>query len=360
MAEPNDDPIVREMRQLDDAAWLQMPQPLPPQLQSATGRIADGLVRVGAPARLDVAARSVLPMLVVSGDCAARRALCPPELNTSVIGIDLDSGAAAVVNAFPLDPSKTGEAALERQGPREYPKEGVKPAGQSRFAAAAGAEIVGRTWFDAFALGVAERRPGRFALRALTFDRLSNATTVTCFDPRRPATSQGVAADVAAAIEAAARRAEANPAGGLSLRRGADAPAVGSTGCALVVQSEIAVGAPSLRSKGAARVAIGPGMLVDRDRFEDQDKRGRIDDRELPRAVVTVTVLIAELDRAPARAIALHLPCNGAFRVGDEVEVGFEVDLAELTGPLGAGPCYLWLLAGDRVSPAQRLDVMPK
>lgn len=356
------DMLARSLSELEDSIYFASPSRLPDRLQSQILEIAPGSLRIGAPGTVDLSKQEALPVLYVAGDSQEHRALVPPDLNVALLAVDLDRGTLRMTEAFPLDPSKTYPTKPARKRPSFLPRISAGPvAGPGGIAPPPTMpDSVAQSWLDFRKLGAVEWFPRRYALRVIRFDQISNAALVELVDPQQPSSVSGFPADVAQEIELAAHRTNAIEGGVARFKRSDASPKLDRPGAALFAPSQIYSGESPIAIHGAAKLALGGGMIVDPDLLEKEPTEAHIYEDDLPQAVVTVTLLVAEIDRVPARSIELRIPVDkgNAVEQGSAIDVAFSLDLHDaLGGPLANGTYFLYLVAGEHVSGPHRLDV---
>ncbi|MBK9386835.1 MAG: hypothetical protein IPN34_18630 [Planctomycetes bacterium] len=364
------DAILEALAEIGDATYRQKPELLPSEIQQRLRQVPPRVLRLGAPKAIDLAQGAALPLLYLSGETEQLLELVPPRDNTALCAVDLEDGRANVEPAFPADPRKTEAPEAPRAKPQPFPTlEAPAPQPPSEdpddpppFPERAHA--IGQMWLDACALGVAESRAGRFALRVQCFDRASNVVRVELRQGEQalPPTP-GFPADLARDLELATRREEELSLPPRRFARGDATPKLAGEGAALAFAPRIKVGEKRFEVHGALKLALPPGAIVDPRRRAKEGDTADIPAQDLPAAVVRAYVSVATLDVPRPRLVEVQIPVRAPkpLAAGSPVELAFTLDLHDaLGGALPAGTYFLALIAGEHMSAPQRLDVVAK
>jgi hypothetical protein len=352
-------PIISELSRLTDDVYLTEDSRAIARIPKvALGQRFKGLA-LGAPHRVRIDSQQRLPVLLVTGESAARSAQFPLNSNTVAVATDLERGIVLVGEAFPGDHTKAPED--EPEPPKAKPIE--PPLSRERAArrAALGAgDTAGTAWLNFRDLLELPWRPSQLALRVIAFDEVSNPVLVT-LESQHTMAIEYFPADVAAEIvqrnKAAAESGRAFP----RFVRSRETPLLRSSGVALALEKDTArAGAKSLPVHGALRLELSFQSIVRRRRDSSAPEvSGRSDP---PAAVVKATVLVTIKNHNRPIRLDVNIPVwsDHKLQAGEEVDAAFSLDLATaLPSELLPGEYCIYLVAGPYLSGPHKLVIQP-
>lgn len=263
---------------------------------------------------IEIGKHSSAPALIAMGQGAERPRQVPLPNNACFVVTRIGQGESWVSPAFPPPSGKI---------PMPPGKQAAPPPPMN-----SSMRITGVEWRDLRALGVLPWEPGRYALRIISWDWLSNTVLITLADQNAVPKAPGVVT---------ASGPPGTPDALPSFVRGPNSPALEGIGVALSMP-------PAPVKEGAPLVARGSLRLKA--------------DAEWPKTadgatVIPVQLVLARLGIVMPIVIDLKLLLSGVRnpKAGDEVEAYFSVDLDKINAsPLPIAEYQAYLIAGEYVS----------
>ncbi len=317
---------------------------------------------LGAPRIVNTDTQRSLPAVLISARTAVRSETLPLHDNAIVAGVDLDSGAVMLSEAFPGDPSKSPEDQPQAapHSPAGSADQRGPDGGTARLDEPGDGDSAGTAMLEFRSLLHLPWVRSRLALWVIYFDQVSNPALVA-LESKEETARTGWSAQAASALVERVRAAEQGKHGYPRFVRSAETPALTATGVSLALGTNAwKMGSGSLPVHGILRLQISPQMIV-------QISQGAADigtagAQRLPSAVVRGMLLVAMKNRNLPIRVPLEIPVwtDQPARAGDVVEAVFALDLAEaLPRQPIPGKYQVYLLAGPYLSGPHALTLSP-
>lgn len=342
--------VVRELRSLSDEELASVDETRLRAIRQAAGRHGGQGFALACPSRLTGFS---IPLLVLHMRDARRAAQVVGSANEVVLASPLGRGLTAVAALHKPRPDK--RPMVDAQG---RPKGPIAPSPDDPNPP----RITGATMED---VGERLKLPdaGRYALRVLSWDWVSNAvvTTLDRADEDDPPVDLRWSLDDALAVhaplEAWRRYGAALP---TAVRVGAS-PAVEGEGLALSLPPRWSVGASSVPVYGSLRAALPPeAAVVPAWRVAPPEGSVAPDPDTLPRALFPATLLLVRLGRLTPVRLDFTLPIYhyAALQAGAVVEGWFGLDLATVDkASLPPGEYCAYLVVGEHLAGPHHVEV---
>lgn len=256
---------------------------------------------LGGPRRADLDDSSLWALLVQAG---VPRHDAPLNRNATLVATELERGDVLAGRAMRPNPTK-----YDAEDAEDLPLPPPPPPPPPDLAALGEGVSAGFVWFDAVDILSLPRSQGRWVLRVLSFDELSNEVLVET-SSRHP----GVAAK--------ATPAKSHPL--IATTRGPHTPTLASAGAALVLEGRPA--AKNLVLHGAIRVEPASYMSAG--------------------SVKATILLLAKNHSAPIQ-VPLVIP---APRLGDLIDAPFSINVGDVLPEQPMGPWCAYLVVGRHIS----------
>jgi hypothetical protein len=309
---------VAALAQVTDEALFGTPKDdLVDRVYALLGRVSFDGIALRAPARIEMEQRSTVPLVVVieRGD---ERARSVPLRDNAIVLVTRDASAESwATEAFPVPEGKIPpRVKVPHDPPPPDPTKRMKKVDLR----------------DLRAAGALPWRPGRYVVRLLAWDWMSNPVAIAVTDAAAAPPARVVVASVPAGAE-----------GPPHFTRTPESPALEAPGVALALPSApVQIGAPVLAS-GSLRLAPEPGW--------PRTAEGA--------SVVPATLVLVRLGVPVPLLINLRIPLQAGARPGSEVESHFFLDLSKSAArPLAAAEYRAWLVSGEHASGAVPLRLV--
>jgi hypothetical protein len=306
-----------------------------------------GLV-LGAPRAVNVESTQGIPALLLSARTQKRSAEVDWHRNAVVVASDIERGDVFAGEAFPGDDSKSPGPALGDAGRANNPlppQAARSPRTDALLAELGAGHTAGTVWLDFRKLLPLPAESGRWALRVIYFDEISNPTFVEVRG--KPAAAAGVSPETALGLVARLRA--AGQANGLPrYYRTPDTPQLKSPGVAAVLAATgSASGARPPALHGAMRLEVSPHSLVHQTDSSGGDRSAQTN---TPAAVLRAMVLVVMKDRSMPVRIPLEIPVwsDRTLKPGDLVDAAFSIDIAEAMPKQALAGTYQVYIVGGR------------
>ncbi|MDB5922788.1 MAG: hypothetical protein JWN13_1724 [Betaproteobacteria bacterium] len=319
-----------------------------------------GLV-LGAPRAVSVESTQALPALLLSARTQKRSTELDWQRNAMVVASDVEGGEVYAGEAFPGDDSKSpgpapGDAA-RRNDPLPPPQQVRSRQTDALLAELGAGDTAGTVWLDFRKLLALPAESGRWALRVIYFDEVSNPAFVEVRG--KPAGAAGVSPD--AALKVVSRIREAGQTNGLPrYYRTPDTPQLNAPGVAAVLATpKSTTGVRPLALHGAMRLEVSPQSLVHQ---VGSSARERSAQTNPPAAVLRAMVLVVMKDRSTPVRIPLEIPVwsERTLKPGDLVDAAFSIDIAEaMPKQTLAGTYQVYVVGGHYLSGPYPLTLVP-